>query len=153
MSYAVIGGTFDILHAGHKKLIVKAFKICEKVLIGITSAEMVEEKTALKPINPFEVRKTNLIDFLKKEKYIKRSVLEKINDPFTPAMKTDLTHIIVSYETEENAKKINQLRKKSNLDELQIVVINWAYAKDNKPVSDERIRKGEIDTNGNLLKK
>jgi len=75
----------------------------------------------------------------------------KIDDPFTPGIRPGLTHIIVSSETRANAEKINDIRKDKGLSPLKIIEIGWVLADDGKPISDARIRKGEIDKNGNLL--
>ena len=34
---AAVGGTFDILHIGHKHLLETSFQISEEVVIGVTS--------------------------------------------------------------------------------------------------------------------
>ncbi|MCK5112568.1 MAG: adenylyltransferase/cytidyltransferase family protein, partial [Thermoplasmatales archaeon] len=47
-----IGGTFNILHKGHKSLIKKAFEIAGKkgsVFIGVTSGEVIKRKEDIKP--------------------------------------------------------------------------------------------------------
>jgi len=37
-----VGGTFDALHKGHWFLLEEAFKVAEKVLIGLTTDEFAE---------------------------------------------------------------------------------------------------------------
>ena len=32
-----VGGTFDILHKGHEKLINETFKLADEVFVGLTS--------------------------------------------------------------------------------------------------------------------
>ena len=39
-----LGGTFDIIHAGHIALLEKGFSISKKVIIGLTSDELAEKK-------------------------------------------------------------------------------------------------------------
>ena len=43
-SMIALGGTFDIIHAGHIALLDKGFSISEKVIIGLTSDELAEKK-------------------------------------------------------------------------------------------------------------
>ncbi len=39
-----MGGTFDMIHAGHMKLLNKAFSISKKTIIGLTSDELAAKK-------------------------------------------------------------------------------------------------------------
>ena len=39
-----LGGTFDIIHDGHMKLLNKAFSISNKAIIGLTSDELAAKK-------------------------------------------------------------------------------------------------------------
>ncbi|ODS39487.1 MAG: hypothetical protein A7316_05430 [Candidatus Altiarchaeales archaeon WOR_SM1_86-2] len=59
--------------------------------------------------------------------------------------------IVVSKETLMRAEEINAIRAKKCLDELTIIVVPTALAKDGRPISGNLIRKGEIDIDGNLL--
>lgn len=151
MSYVVIGGTFDNLHRGHREFIGKAFDIGDKVLVCITSDEMVRNKPLSNKIEPYEKRKKNLVKFLKENGWLKRAEIVRIENPFTEGLRHELTHIIVTPETRPNAEKINKMRKRKNFKPLKIMEIHLILARDGKPISDARIRKGEIDKNGNLL--
>ena len=50
-----LGGTFDIIHAGHMALLDKGFSISEKLIIGLTSDELAKKK-GKKLINDFQTR-------------------------------------------------------------------------------------------------
>jgi pantetheine-phosphate adenylyltransferase len=60
--------------------------------------------------------------------------------------------LVVSEETEKTALKINQKRSKAQLPPLTIVTINMVPAENYKPISTTRIREGEIDREGHMLK-
>jgi len=145
----VIGGTFDILHKGHKELLSKAFSLGE-VFIGLTSNEMAL-KTKKRQVQDFQFRKRELENFIIKnfKNYYR---IGKIEDRFGPTLKGDFDYIIVSPETYQTAILINEERQKIKKDPIEIVKIDFVLAKDKKPISSTRIFKGEIDRDGNLMK-
>ena len=53
------GGTFDIIHSGHVKLLSNSFQISDKVIIGLTSDEFAM-KMGKSPINNYQKRFENL---------------------------------------------------------------------------------------------
>ena len=54
-----LGGTFDIIHAGHLALLQKGFSISKKVIIGLTSDEFAS-KNSKNLINDFQKRRAKL---------------------------------------------------------------------------------------------
>ena len=52
-----LGGTFDIIHAGHMSLLDKGFSVSKKVILGLTSDELAEKK-GKKLLNSFHTLKT-----------------------------------------------------------------------------------------------
>jgi cytidyltransferase-like protein len=154
MVFILIGGTFDGLHKGHREFIRKAFVLGDKVLVCLTSDEMAGRKKE-KPgkIEAYGKRKKRLVHFLESQGWLGKAEIVKIQDPFTEGLGPELTHIVVSRETLRNAEKINAMRKEKDLQELGIIQINWILAEDGKPISDARIRRGEIDPEGKVKKK
>ena len=63
-----------------------------------------------------------------------------------------LEALVVSKETQKTAEKINEKRQKAGLAPLEIVAVNMVPAENNTPISTTRIRSGEIDRNGHMLK-
>jgi len=59
----------------------------------------------------------------------------------------------VSQETEYMAQEINKKREKIGLEPLRIIVIDMVPAENCIPISTTRIRRGEINREGKLLKK
>lgn len=147
-----VGGTFDYMHDGHKAIISRAFEIGSEVQIGIVSDEM-ELKKDSAGIQPLEKRREELENFLKEREWLKRTEIRVISDPLGPAAEDeDLEAIVVSEETIAGAEKINEVRKEKGLDSLAIVEIPLVLADDGKPISSIRIRYGEIDVHGNVIK-
>ena len=60
--------------------------------------------------------------------------------------------IVVSTETVQKAFEINKTRSKRKLQPLIIITVPMMRAEDCKLISSTRIREGEIDSSGNLLK-
>jgi pantetheine-phosphate adenylyltransferase len=145
----VIGGTFDILHKGHEALLRRAFGLGE-VFIGLTSDKMAQ-KLRDRKVKSFKERKKELRNFILKEFKTKPKIFE-IENNFGFTLKRDFDYIVVSPETYQNAVEINKERLKRKKKLIEIVEINFVLAEDGKPISAERIAKGEIDREGKLLK-
>jgi pantetheine-phosphate adenylyltransferase len=96
----------------------------------------------------FSKRKRALQNFLKLNYEI-----VKLNDAYGPAISdSKIDAIVVSEETKARAAEINEIRKKRGLPALEIIVIPFVLAEDGKPISTTRIRAGEIDEEGRVLK-
>lgn len=148
-----VAGTFDILHLGHKALLSKAFEIGEKVIIGICSDKMVKSMKKPHPVNPYRVRKEKLLEFLKNLGYMDRVRIIQINDPYGPAITDkEMEAIVVSEQTEHRAHEINKIRKEKGLHPLKIFSIKMVKAENGGILSSTRIRMGEIDSEGRLIK-
>ena len=145
----VIGGTFDVLHKGHRLLLDRSFAL-GKVFIGLTSDKMVR-KTKERKIRPFEERKRKLCSFIRKT-YKAEPEIIKIEDIFGPTLKEDFDYIVVSPETFKTAILINGIRKKQKKNPIKIVKIKFVLAEDGKPISATRISRGEIDKEGKLYR-
>jgi len=145
----VIGGTFDIFHKGHETLLRKAFRLGE-VFIGLTSDKMARE-IRNREIRNFKERREELENFITKKLKAEPKIF-KIEDRFGFTLKRDFDYIVVSPETYETAVKINKERLKRKKKLIEIVEINFVLAEDGKPISAERIAKGEINREGKLLK-
>lgn len=147
--HAIIGGTFDHFHVGHKAMLEKAFSTAEKVSIGITTPEMYRNKALTSQIEPQEVREQVLKNFLEKNNWLSRTVIIPISSKYGSTL-TDPTidAIIVSPETEKVAQEIQSERVQKGLSKLEIITVPFVMSDDGKIVSSERIRKGEIDRNG-----
>lgn len=147
-----IGGTFDLLHKGHKKLIDKAFEVAGKngfVFIGITTKKITKRK---KNVETIEKRQKKLKEYLIEKNFIDRALIKPINDRYGPSIEEDFDAIIVSPETFATAEEINIIRIKSGKKPLKIIKIPFILADDGKPISSTRIINKEIDKNGHILK-
>ncbi|MGC8662909.1 MAG: pantetheine-phosphate adenylyltransferase [Thermoplasmata archaeon] len=145
-----VGGTFHILHKGHKSLLDKAFELGDDVLIGLTSDKFA--KIARKyDVNPYSVRYGNLVNYVKKFK--KNFEIRMIEDHYGPTVNEDFDAIVVSYETRLYAREINRIRRSHGLKEMKIYNVGRVLAEDLIPVASTRIVSGDIDKFGRRLKK
>jgi len=154
LKVVAVGGTFDRLHRGHKKLLLKAFEVGEKVIIGLTTKKMLKNKILEDGILNFEERKKELKNFLKEKGLLNRCEIFPLNDVYGPTI-TDknIEGLVVSEETFGRALEINKIRVSKGMSPLIIFVIPLLLAENGKPVSSHRIRSGEIDRNGRILRK
>ena len=148
----MVGGTFDPLHDGHKRLISRSFELAGpegQVVIGLTTDSFASRK--IHPIRPFEVRKAELVEYITKNPFSSRWYVESLNDRFGSALDTDFDAIVVSEETLPTAVEINRIRKENGRRKVDIHQISCVLAEDGRWISSTRIYKGEIDIHGHVL--
>ena len=146
-----IGGTFDPLHDGHKKLLKKAYELCEggEIVIGVTSDKMARaNKDRL--VLPYNRRAEKIRQHMYKEYGVKVRTME-LNDRYGITLDADIDYIVISPETYVIALTINELRKKRGKNPIKIVKVAHAKAADGQVISSTRIKAGEIDEHGALL--
>ncbi|MET1123667.1 MAG: phosphopantetheine adenylyltransferase [Archaeoglobaceae archaeon] len=141
-----VGGTFEPLHEGHKRLIDTAIKLGGKdVAIGITSDKMARKR--LRSVLPFRIRAENVRRYVLR-KYGFEPTIVKICDPYGKTLEVDFEYLVVSPETYEMALKINEKRAELGKGAITIVKVDWVKGEDGKPISSTRIKRGEIDRYG-----
>ncbi|MFX1294006.1 MAG: phosphopantetheine adenylyltransferase [Promethearchaeota archaeon] len=146
-----VAGTFGPLHKGHYLLLEKAFEVGKKVLIALTTESMLQNKQAKEKISPYSIRKQQLEDYLNTQGHKGHYEIIPLEDTFGVAITlAEQEGIVTSEETVKQAEKINEIRKERKLNPLKIFVIKMVNAYNGIPISSTRIRKNEIDFDGNL---
>ena len=146
-----VGGTFDKLHRGHKTLILKAFGIGEKCYVY---HQMICVKLG-KPHKTasYTHRRNELETFLAERGLSDRAEIVSLNNSYGLTLScAGLEALVVSEETTKTAESINLKRQKTGLIPFKIVTVAMVPAENHNPISTTRIRRGEMDRNGNLLK-
>jgi pantetheine-phosphate adenylyltransferase len=149
-----VGGTFDEFHKGHKALLMKAFEVGEHVMIGLSSDGFIQRLDKPHITADYEHRLKELKEFLRARRLSRRAEIFPIDDPSGGVLLSDnpVEALIVSRETEPTARRINEERKKMGLRLLHIVAIDMVPSENHGAISTTRIRHGEIDREGHLLR-
>ena len=149
------GGTFDEIHAGHRELLTRAFGLGRSVLIWVSSDNFAAAKKGKNRLrHRFETRVEMLVQFIHDEFGNVNFEIKELNDDFGPtSLDRNLQALVVSEETEPKGHEINRIRSSKGFDPLVIVTVTMLKAEDGRPLSSSRIRYGEIDRNGRVLRK
>ena len=145
-----LGGTFDIIHKGHIALLQKGFSISSKVIIGLTSDELARKK-GKHLLHNYSQRFELLESTIKKIFPNSHYEISKLDNDFGPVvLEGGVEALVVSEETTEKGKILNELRRQRHLASVQTVSVPLILAKDGKRISTTRIKNSEIDSAGNL---
>ena len=148
-----VGGTFDEFHKGHRALLMKAFEVGERVLIGLSSDEFARELRKPHRVASYEERLEDLKRFLNRRGLLDRAEIVTLHDPYGVTLSEGCVEaIVVSRETEPTAHEINEKRRARGLQPLEIIVIEMVPAENHVPIYTTRIRRKEIDREGRVLK-
>ena len=146
-----LGGTFDPVHDGHRKLFERAFELGD-VTVGLTADELAPKTRHVERyVRPYERRKRDLEAELapRAEKYDREFTVRELSEPTGIAVEPEFDALIVSPETRDGGERINEIRTERGHDPLDIVVVDHVEAVDGERISSTRIVAGEIDEHGN----
>jgi len=139
-STVCVGGTFDIFHDGHRKLLSTAAEASGDgglLLVGVTSDEFACS-TRDRDVRPYEKRVRSVREYLEGTDCSFRIV--QLHDSAGPAA-TDagIKVIVVSGETRPGAESINAARRTAGLSPLRIVTVDMVLDGDGTPISSSRM--------------
>lgn len=129
---AVLGGTFDRLHAGHRALLRAAFARAEQVRIGLTTAGYLaaHPKPLGERIASYRARRAALLDYLARRFPGRDYRVVPISDGLGGAVRRGPDLLVVSRETVAGARRVNEVRRARGLPPLDLHVV--ALVKDRR---------------------
>ncbi|MCI4409593.1 MAG: pantetheine-phosphate adenylyltransferase [Thermofilum sp.] len=117
----LVGGTFSLLHRGHRHLLRYAASKSEKLIVGVTSDEYIRKNQKNHPVEPYELRALSVILFLMHVDPSLNILVVPIDDEYGPALtEVEADCIFVSEETFSGAVKVNLARKERGLKPLKV---------------------------------
>lgn len=147
-----MGGTFDVLHRGHRALLDAAFGAGDEgVSIGVTTDAFANARRDRR-VRPWDDRVADLRAFLDERGYLPRAELLAIDTPTGFALEPRFSAIAATEETVGTAATINAERRRLGLAPLRVVLAPYVLADDARPIKSTRIRNGEIDAEGRLVR-
>ncbi len=147
----MVGGTFDPIHDGHKKLLKRAFQLAGpegQVTIGLTTDRFAAQKTH--PVHPYSERRANLQRCIESGGFSAAWSIQPLDDRYGPAVTADFDALVVSEGTAPAGAEINRLRQERSLKKVDIHQVACVLAEDGRWISSTRIYRGEIDERGRL---
>lgn len=148
-NHAILGGTFDRLHIGHKQLLETAFMSSQKVTLGLTTKILHKDKVLSEIIENYHVREKNLKEYISSLRYANKLEIIPLTDIFGNALiEKDIDAIFVTDAGIKNTTIINSERLNLGFEEIKVITVPLLLGPDNNVISSTRIRSGEIDREG-----
>ena len=145
---AAVGGTFDIIHAGHRAVLEAALSY-DHAVIGL-STDGFAARRGKAPLHGYGIRRARLMHSIGEWLPSASYEICPLDDDFGPAVLREGVHVlVVSEETRGAGDVLNEMRAARGLDEVEVVVVPMIHGPDGSRISTTYIRNGMIDEYGN----
>ena len=114
------------------------------MFIGLTSDDMAARSREVKVLD-YGTRERNLRETVSGISGDKKFHIVIIEDELGPAAYEEYEAIVVSSETKDTARRINQVRVSNGLYPLDIIEIKMVMADDGEPLTSTKLLLGETD--------
>lgn len=146
---AATGGTFDIIHRGHRALLSAAMDNYDHVIIGLTTDGFAARRGKT-PLNRYPVRLENLRRLIDSRFPDGSCEICPLEDVFGPAvLRESVDALVVSEETANQGGVLNRMRAEKGLGPVRVVVVPMVHAADGTTISSTNIRNNLMDLDGN----
>ena len=115
-------GVFDLFHIGHLNIIRRAKEKCDKLIVGVTTDELLQVYKNKSPIIPFEER----ISIVKSIKYVDEVVPQEDMDKMSHWEKLKFNVVFVGDDW-QNTDKWNKIE--SDFNDVGVAVVYSPYTK------------------------
>ena len=149
MVVAATGGTFDIIHLGHRALLGAALSY-DRTIIGL-STDGFAARRGKAPLHGYDIRRDRLAEYIEESHPQAAYEVCPLDDDFGPAvLRSGVDVLVVSWETRRAGHTLNVMRAERGLEMVDIVVVPMICGRDGGRISTTRIREGMMDVDGNL---
>lgn len=134
MKKQIIGytaGVYDMFHIGHLNLLRNAKSLCDKLIVGVSTDELVEEYKNKKTIIPFKDR----IEIIRAIKYVDLAIPQDELDKYKmwEKLKFDILFVGDDWYNNKNWNKLNE-----KFEKVGVKVVYFPYTKE---ISSSKLRK------------
>lgn len=121
MTIGYTTGVYDLFHIGHLNMLKNAKGLCDKLIVGVTSDELVAYKNK-KAVIPFEER----LEIVRSIKYVDAAIVQDSMDKFAAWEKLKFDIMFVGDDW-YNTPKWNELNKQ--FEKVGVKIIYFPYTK------------------------
>ena len=115
-------GVFDLFHIGHLNILRRAKEKCDKLIVGVTTDELLQVYKNKTPIIPFDER----LSIVKSIKYVDEVVPQEDMDKLSHWEKLKFNVVFVGDDW-QNTDKWNKIE--SDFNEIGVEVVYFPYTK------------------------